>query len=142
MWHEGNPPEIGWWPASMCNDLETLRWWDGKTWSIVVRPWCTAKVAAEEAKEKVLPSENSKIRWMERWWQKPLTWHKGPPPEIGWWPASANGCMTTIRWWDGKRWSAGASPDDYAEYAAKRATVKYSGRICSYIEWAERWWVK
>ena len=33
-------------------------------------------------------------------------WHKGPPPSIGWWPASRIGVRGFYRWWDGKQWSA------------------------------------
>ena len=33
-------------------------------------------------------------------------WHKGPPPSIGWWPASRIGVRGFYRWWDGTHWSA------------------------------------
>ena len=36
-------------------------------------------------------------------------WHKGPPPSIGWWPASRTGTRGFYRWWDGKQWSAPVS---------------------------------
>jgi hypothetical protein len=42
-------------------------------------------------------------------------WHKGPPPSIGWWPASFLMDADVIRWWNGEVWSiharAGFSPE-------------------------------
>lgn len=35
-------------------------------------------------------------------------WHKGPPPSIGWWPASYQRRPEVLRWWNGKEWSIGA----------------------------------
>lgn len=35
---------------------------------------------------------------------KPLKWNDGPPPSIGWWPASMTRDPTALRWWDGKSW--------------------------------------
>lgn len=32
-------------------------------------------------------------------------WHSGPPPSIGWWPASIFKLETILRWWNGKHWS-------------------------------------
>lgn len=32
-------------------------------------------------------------------------WHKGPPPSIGWWPASKVFDETSVRWWNGTHWS-------------------------------------
>lgn len=37
------------------------------------------------------------------------TWHKGPPPHVGWWNASVDPrqdiAENTWRWWDGKHWT-------------------------------------
>ena len=63
------------------------------------------------------------------------TWHKGPPPSIGWWPASRCRLPDHFRWWNGKWWSMPATITETAkeaEYAAKIKTVM------SDIEWTDR----
>ncbi len=63
------------------------------------------------------------------------TWHKGPPPSIGWWPASMFCDLGCLRWWDGECWSAGARSYMTAEQAAVTAERKtWQGDI----EWTER----
>lgn len=69
-----------------------------------------------------------------------MKWHKGPPPEIGWWPASIVQDHQSIRWWNGEFWSVGALPEDSAEEAAKYATKKSSQRP-DWIQWTDRWWL-
>ena len=32
-------------------------------------------------------------------------WHDGPPPSVGWWPASREQDKHALRWWDGNCWS-------------------------------------
>lgn len=32
-------------------------------------------------------------------------WHSGPPPSLGWWPASFKKDLNMLRWWDGECWS-------------------------------------
>lgn len=32
-WHSGPPPHVGWWNASMFDDDEIWRWWNGTRWS-------------------------------------------------------------------------------------------------------------
>jgi hypothetical protein len=49
-------------------------------------------------------------------------WHRGPPPSIGWWPASYNKTRGVYRWWDGYNWSSPCTDDctpDQAGYGAK-----------------------
>jgi hypothetical protein len=42
-----------------------------------------------------------------------IKWHKGPPPSIGWWPASHHEDDSILRWWNGEYWSVGVkSPCD------------------------------
>jgi hypothetical protein len=64
------------------------------------------------------------------------TWHKGPPPSVGWWPASMNRDPEVLRWWNGKWWSAAAYPVFTAESAAtiarRKTLYQYS------IEWTDR----
>lgn len=66
-------------------------------------------------------------------------WHKGPPPSIGWWPASLVQDEQAIRWWDGKRWSYVATPEDNAKKASRVAEYKSSYSAWS-IQWTNRWW--
>ena len=32
-------------------------------------------------------------------------WYSGPPPSIGWWPASVTRDPKALRWWNGEHWS-------------------------------------
>lgn len=46
---------------------------------------------------------------MTRPYIKPPKWHdcvwrSGPPPSVGWWPASKRGDPTVLRWWGGSNW--------------------------------------
>jgi hypothetical protein len=63
-------------------------------------------------------------------------WHKGPPPSVGWWPASWNRIDAIFRWWDGALWSAGAVAGFTARKAAKKA--KTPAVLQQYIEWTDR----
>lgn len=69
-----------------------------------------------------------------------MKWHKGPPPEIGWWPASLVQDEQAIRWWNGKFWSVAAFPEDSAKKAATYAAKK-SAHGLSWIKWTDRWWL-
>jgi hypothetical protein len=64
------------------------------------------------------------------------TWRKGPPPSIGWWPASERRNTDAHRWWNGKVWSEVAFPEDSAKDAAKSAKQKASHQ--NDIEWTDR----
>jgi hypothetical protein len=65
------------------------------------------------------------------------TWHKGPPPSIGWWPASSCRDPQYFRWWNGKNWSIACTKNDSTADAAMNAT--YPARVLAdYIEWTER----
>lgn len=67
-------------------------------------------------------------------------WHSGPPPSIGWWPASCQKDSTILRWWNGKYWSEGVGDDANNEDAAFCAKIKQIDR--KEVQWAERWWEK
>ena len=47
-------------------------------------------------------------------------WHSGPPPSVGWWPASASFLPEKgyLRWFNGEEWSAPATPDESSKNAA------------------------
>jgi len=70
------------------------------------------------------------------------TWHKGPPPSIGWWPASHSQIPFTLRWWDGNAWSIPCwdylTKEEAAEHAANKSfwqDIKWADRPAS---WPER----
>ena len=64
------------------------------------------------------------------------SWRKGPPPSVGWWPASRHK-MKVYRWWNGEYWSAGATSEVSAERAGVAAARRsiYSNEE---IFWRER----
>jgi hypothetical protein len=64
------------------------------------------------------------------------TWHKGPPPSIGWWPASISRDRDAIRWWDGKFWSVPCYKGEKPWSIKLSAGIKASP-LCA-IEWTDR----
>jgi hypothetical protein len=67
-----------------------------------------------------------------------MKWHKGPPPSIGWWPASVSGDPDATRWWDGKRWSEVAF-DGYSAAEVETTAKTPVGWIKQpYIQWQHR----
>jgi len=50
------------------------------------------------------------------------TWHKGPPPHVGWWNASTIRDKKSWRWWGGDQWSTWAYPYESKKDAAYLAT--------------------
>lgn len=63
-------------------------------------------------------------------------WHKGPPPSVGWWPASQFRTTGLYRWWDGVCWSKCAGKRDSEQTAARLASIP--ARDSSRIEWHDR----
>ncbi len=67
------------------------------------------------------------------------TWHKGPPPSIGWWPASNCRNPDTLRWWNGSEWSfpahSGMTAEDAAKTPAGTDDIEWTDRPAS---WPER----
>ena len=67
------------------------------------------------------------------------TWFAGPPPSIGWWPASVGGTRTDIvRWFDGCRWSRLAVQTDRVTEAAFFASIPEDTDLQSRIKWRNR----
>lgn len=65
------------------------------------------------------------------------TWHKGPPPHVGRWNASAGRDPEAWRWWDGRYWSFVAYPG----MSANSADINAKERLydaCD-IEWSDYW---
>jgi hypothetical protein len=67
-------------------------------------------------------------------------WHKGPPPSIGWWPASVQHDRKVLRWWNGEYWSIAAYPKYTAQAAANMAKHRFYESDKEPIKWTERWW--
>ena len=66
-------------------------------------------------------------------------WKSGPPPAIGWWPASRFKDIKGLRWWSGEWWSYSARPEFSASEA--RLAAKYlTHRHGTEIQWCARWW--
>lgn len=64
------------------------------------------------------------------------TWHKGPPPHIGWWNASSIQSPYAWRWWDGKNWSWPAHSEWPVELAVNQTLKLETG---AEIKWSGRW---
>lgn len=48
-------------------------------------------------------------------------WNEGPPPAVGWYPASIFKNAKNLRYWNGRRWSQSVldvAPAVFAEYMA------------------------
>lgn len=68
-----------------------------------------------------------------------MTWHKGAPPRIGWWPASLEYDDGVYRWWNGARWSMpcvkGMDLDEIARYAATPVRLDAINENMKWREW-------
>ncbi len=64
------------------------------------------------------------------------TWRKGPPPSVGWWPASRSREPVVLRWWNGEWWSVGCVSNYTVKTVARLATQK--SRYQAKIEWTDR----
>lgn len=65
-----------------------------------------------------------------------MKWQKGPPPSIGWWPASAFRDRTILRWWNGRYWSSGVWV--YGNESEVASAAKQKGASQKAIEWLPR----
>lgn len=64
-------------------------------------------------------------------------WHSGPPPSVGWWPASALQDDGVYRWWNGECWSKLAEECDSSRQAGIWAAQRSNFRNCD-IYWKRR----
>ena len=71
-WKKGKPPSIGWWPASKRYDINTIRWWDGKHWSMAFR--ADREYTEHELNFWVRTWENIKDGSQIYWHERPKTW--------------------------------------------------------------------
>lgn len=65
-------------------------------------------------------------------------WHSGPPPSVGWWPASTFRYSSSIRWWDGKNWSREAQENMPIQMVLNRAYALPRVVTQDEIEWQHR----
>ncbi len=65
-----------------------------------------------------------------------IKWNLGPPPSIGWWPASKHRNPTVLRWWNGERWSMAVTRYLHPGYINYYATTPADP--ADVIFWAER----
>ena len=68
---------------------------------------------------------------------KKTVWHSGPPPSVGWWPASVARDRYAIRWWDGRFWSRVCRKATPYTDVDRRASKKAAERQ-EYILWTDR----
>ena len=66
------------------------------------------------------------------------TWHKGPPPHIGWWEASVMRQPQVWRWWDGAQWSIAVDSNATGNMAARAASSKTALKVND-VEWTDYW---
>jgi hypothetical protein len=62
-------------------------------------------------------------------------WFSGPPPSVGWWPASVARNHGYLRWWDGHEWSWSCLPGftrSDIDYRSARKSISED------IEWTHR----
>lgn len=106
---------------------------------------CNAERELEAAKAKRDKARakwgNANVKEMSTQAAEKVVWHKGPPPSIGWWPASTTRNREVLRWWDGARWSVSCTertPFSSVAFNASTPTIQMPGNI----EWADRplWW--
>lgn len=65
-------------------------------------------------------------------------WKKGPPPSMGWWPASASECLYEYRWWDGEYWSWSVYECDRISNIEHYARKRERDRQQLMIKWMPR----
>lgn len=65
------------------------------------------------------------------------TWHSGPPPSLGWWPASSERFENSYRWWNGVYWSRPCFNGEPGEIVALFSAIPSTFDL-SEIEWQRR----
>lgn len=63
-------------------------------------------------------------------------WRTGPPPSLGWWPASVRRNPLSLRWWNGSHWSNTAMRHDpLCDVEMYARTPAFTTKV---IEWCDR----
>jgi len=68
-----------------------------------------------------------------------LTWHKGPPPHVGWWLCKVHEFKPYWRWHNSEHWSRPASHEMSGFFAALAAETKVESCYIAGIEWSWYW---
>lgn len=63
VWYGGEPPHIGWWNASVLEDCEIWRWWNGRCWSLIATKGDSAEVAFSYARRPDKHTLPLLIKW-------------------------------------------------------------------------------
>lgn len=63
-------------------------------------------------------------------------WHSGPPPSLGWWPASIGNMSGIYRWWDGIAWGEPCYKGTPIERVAQAARIR--SWVSEQIQWQHR----
>jgi len=70
-----------------------------------------------------------------------VSWRFGPPPEVGWWPATWAGTTELIRFWNVDEWS-----DLAYHYSFTKDSIPPIEEMefinSPYMMWTDRWWLK
>lgn len=64
-----------------------------------------------------------------------VQWFSGPPPAVGWWPASTLRLLDAYRWFDGKDWSCVVFRDWDSSIAERGALLVEVEVINQKIKW-------
>jgi len=67
------------------------------------------------------------------------TWHKGPPPHVGWWLANTGRYQGLWRWWNGSFWSHPANDTMTAEEAVIEAKLGRQFTGDEFVQWTDYW---
>lgn len=67
------------------------------------------------------------------------TWHKGPPPHVGWWNAGTSMDHQVWRWWNGSAWSMPVHERAFAEIAQLFADDPWPDHLQESIKWTDYW---
>jgi len=70
---------------------------------------------------------------------KTTIWHSGPPPSVGWWPASKYRDSQALRFYDGRWWSESLYKCDSLSMVALLGNRVDQDQ--NSIMWTERWWI-
>lgn len=87
-------------------------------------------------KKPVTPYDPDPERWIEPTPPQKPQWFYGPPPSVGWWPASWTQYERALRWWDGEYWSVSSLDVNDEHQAAYYASKKAENQV--HIQWTHR----
>ena len=66
-WHEGPPPHIGWWNASVTKNIHSWRWWDGRRWSASAMTGDSQDYAVTQSRYYAAQRDQAVMLWADYW---------------------------------------------------------------------------